>query len=154
LISPNCSHSTASLRDRANAVSVDLDTTSRSATLGAKVSASSSSSASETESAVASASDTPAATETIGPDAKYADLDGVLAPPDLAHRMPLAISIGDNAVVERSVVHDNTYLGSGVRVEGSVLGRGSGLGGERDHIGLRFMDDVPSIQRVRLYRHR
>jgi mannose-1-phosphate guanylyltransferase/phosphomannomutase len=35
------------------------------------------------------------------------------------------VRIGDNAVVERSVVHDNTYLGSGVRVEGSVLGRGS-----------------------------
>ncbi len=28
---------------------------------------------------------------------------------------------------ERSVVHDNTYLGSGVRIEGSVLGRGSDL---------------------------
>ena len=37
------------------------------------------------------------------------------------------VRIGDNAVVERSVVHDNTYLGSGVRVEGSVLGRGSDL---------------------------
>ena len=69
------------------------------ATLGATVSASSSSSATESQSlAVASASDTPAPTETIGPDAKYADLDGVLAPPDLAHRIPLAMSIGDNAV--------------------------------------------------------
>jgi hypothetical protein len=28
----------------------------------------------------------------------YSDLDGVLAPPNLAHRLPLAISIGDNAV--------------------------------------------------------
>jgi len=37
------------------------------------------------------------------------------------------VRIGDGAVVERSVVHDNTYLGSGVRVEGSVLGRGSDL---------------------------
>jgi len=37
------------------------------------------------------------------------------------------VRIGDIAVVERSVVHDNTYLGSGVRVEGSVLGRGSDL---------------------------
>src|ERR1035437_9484169 len=57
-----------------------------------------SASASDSQTAIESASDTPAATETIGPDAKYADLDGVLAPPDLAHRMPLAISIGDNAV--------------------------------------------------------
>jgi hypothetical protein len=68
------------------------------ATLGATLSASSTPSATDTESAVASASDTPAPTETIGPDAKYADLDGVLAPPDLAHRMPLAMSIGDNAI--------------------------------------------------------
>ncbi len=37
------------------------------------------------------------------------------------------VRIGDNAVVERSIVHDNTYLGSGVRVEGSVLGRGTDL---------------------------
>jgi mannose-1-phosphate guanylyltransferase/phosphomannomutase len=37
------------------------------------------------------------------------------------------IRIGDNAVLQRSVVHDNTYLGSGVRIEGSVLGRGSDL---------------------------
>ena len=37
------------------------------------------------------------------------------------------VRIGDNSVVERSVVHDNTYLGAGVRVEGSVLGRGSDL---------------------------
>ena len=35
--------------------------------------------------------------------------------------------IGDNAVMQRSVVHDNTYLGSGVRIDGSVLGRGSDL---------------------------
>jgi len=37
------------------------------------------------------------------------------------------VRIGDNAVVARSIVHDNTYLGAGVRVEGSVLGRGSDL---------------------------
>ncbi len=37
------------------------------------------------------------------------------------------VRIGDNAVIERSVVHDNTYLGSGVRIEGAVLGRGSDL---------------------------
>ncbi len=35
--------------------------------------------------------------------------------------------IGDNVVLQRSVVHDNSYLGSGVRVDGSVLGRGSDL---------------------------
>ena len=68
------------------------------ATLGSTQSASTSASASDSQTAIESASDTPAPTETIGPDAKYADLDGVLAPPDLAHRMPLAISIGDNAV--------------------------------------------------------
>jgi mannose-1-phosphate guanylyltransferase/phosphomannomutase len=37
------------------------------------------------------------------------------------------VRIGDNAALQRSVVHDNTYLGSGVRVDGSVLGRGSDL---------------------------
>jgi mannose-1-phosphate guanylyltransferase/phosphomannomutase len=37
------------------------------------------------------------------------------------------VRVGDNAVIQRSVVHDNTYLGSGVRVDGSVLGRGSDL---------------------------
>ena len=37
------------------------------------------------------------------------------------------VRIGDNAVLQRSVVHDNTYLGSGVRIDGSVLGRGSDL---------------------------
>ncbi len=37
------------------------------------------------------------------------------------------LRVGENAVIERSVVHDNTYLGSGVRIEGSVLGRGSDL---------------------------
>jgi mannose-1-phosphate guanylyltransferase/phosphomannomutase len=37
------------------------------------------------------------------------------------------VRVGDNAFLQRSVVHDNTYLGSGVRVEGSVLGRGTDL---------------------------
>ncbi|MGH9079790.1 MAG: sugar phosphate nucleotidyltransferase, partial [Acidimicrobiales bacterium] len=37
------------------------------------------------------------------------------------------VRIGDNAALERSVVHDNTYLGSGVRIDGSVLGRGYDL---------------------------
>ncbi len=37
------------------------------------------------------------------------------------------VRIGDNAIIQRSVVHDNTYLGSGVRIDGSVLGRGSDL---------------------------
>ncbi len=37
------------------------------------------------------------------------------------------VRIGDNAVLQRSVVHDNTYLGPGVRIDGSVLGRGSDL---------------------------
>jgi mannose-1-phosphate guanylyltransferase / phosphomannomutase len=37
------------------------------------------------------------------------------------------VRIGDNAVLQRSVVHDNSYLGSSVRIDGSVLGRGSDL---------------------------
>ena len=37
------------------------------------------------------------------------------------------IRIGDNAVLQRSVVHDNAYLGSAVRIEGSVIGRGTDL---------------------------
>jgi mannose-1-phosphate guanylyltransferase/phosphomannomutase len=37
------------------------------------------------------------------------------------------VRIGENAVLQRSVVHDNSYLGSAVRVDGSVLGRGSDL---------------------------
>ncbi len=37
------------------------------------------------------------------------------------------LKVGDNAIVERSVVHDNAYLGPGVRIEGSVLGRGADL---------------------------
>ena len=37
------------------------------------------------------------------------------------------VRIGDNAVLQRSVVHDNAYLGSSVRIDGSALGRGSDL---------------------------
>jgi mannose-1-phosphate guanylyltransferase/phosphomannomutase len=37
------------------------------------------------------------------------------------------VRIGDNAVLQRSVVHDNSYLGSSVRIDGSVLGRGCDL---------------------------
>ncbi|MHB1712558.1 MAG: sugar phosphate nucleotidyltransferase, partial [Acidimicrobiales bacterium] len=37
------------------------------------------------------------------------------------------IRIGDNAVLQRSVVHDSSYLASAVRVDGSVLGRNSDL---------------------------
>ena len=37
------------------------------------------------------------------------------------------VRIGDNAALQRSVVHDNSYLGSAVRVDGSVLGRASDL---------------------------
>jgi len=37
------------------------------------------------------------------------------------------IRIGENVEIQRSVVHDNAYLGPAVRVDGSVLGRGSDL---------------------------
>ena len=37
------------------------------------------------------------------------------------------VRIGDNAVLQHSVVHDNAYLGSSVRIDGSALGRGSDL---------------------------
>jgi mannose-1-phosphate guanylyltransferase / phosphomannomutase len=37
------------------------------------------------------------------------------------------VRVGDNAVLQRSVVHDNAYLGSSVRIDGSALGRGSDL---------------------------
>ena len=53
---------------------------------------------SELPTTLPSPSDTPAASETPGPDWVYSDLDGVLAPPDLAHRLPMAIMIDDNAV--------------------------------------------------------
>jgi len=54
-------------------------------------------SASDTLAPSESASDTPGPTESPGP-LVYADLDGVLAPSNLAHRLPMAISIGDNAI--------------------------------------------------------
>ena len=65
------------------------------ATLGATATASASVSGSQTT--LPSPSDTPTASPAPG-ELVYADLDGVLAPPNLAHRLPLAISIGDNAV--------------------------------------------------------
>ncbi len=37
------------------------------------------------------------------------------------------IRLGDNSSLQRSVVHDNAYLGAGVRIEGSVLGRSTDL---------------------------
>ncbi|MHB1503843.1 MAG: sugar phosphate nucleotidyltransferase [Acidimicrobiales bacterium] len=37
------------------------------------------------------------------------------------------VRIGDNAVIARSVVHDNCFIGPGVRIDGSVLGRSSDL---------------------------
>ncbi|MBV8462065.1 MAG: mannose-1-phosphate guanyltransferase, partial [Acidimicrobiales bacterium] len=37
------------------------------------------------------------------------------------------VRVGEGAILQRSVVHDNTYLGSAVRIDGSVLGRGCDL---------------------------
>ncbi|MBV8464015.1 MAG: NDP-sugar synthase, partial [Acidimicrobiales bacterium] len=37
------------------------------------------------------------------------------------------VRVGEGATLQRSVVHDNTYLGSAVRIDGSVLGRGCDL---------------------------
>ena len=37
------------------------------------------------------------------------------------------VRIGDNGALQRSVVHDNSYVGPAVRIDGSVLGRGSDL---------------------------
>jgi len=37
------------------------------------------------------------------------------------------VRIGDAGALERSIVHDNVYLGAGVRIDGSVLGRGGDL---------------------------
>ena len=65
------------------------------ATLGATQSATASASASDSAAVVA---DTPGPSATPATDWVYSDLDGVVAPPDLAHRLPMAISIGDNAV--------------------------------------------------------
>ena len=35
--------------------------------------------------------------------------------------------IGDNASLERTVIHDNAFLGAGVRLDGCVLGRSCDL---------------------------
>ncbi|MHB8681110.1 MAG: sugar phosphate nucleotidyltransferase [Acidimicrobiales bacterium] len=37
------------------------------------------------------------------------------------------VRIGDNAVLQRSVVHDNAFLGAGTRLDGSVIGRACDL---------------------------
>lgn len=50
----------------------------------------------DTQTVLVTPSDAP--TETPAAGLAYADLDGVAAPASLAHRLPLAISIGDNAV--------------------------------------------------------
>jgi hypothetical protein len=67
------------------------------ATLGVTQSATASASASPSPTALPTPSETP--TETPPPGGLvFSDLDGVLAPAAVAHRLPLAISIGDNAV--------------------------------------------------------
>ena len=43
------------------------------------------------------------------------------------HAGPQRSGSATTSILQRSVVHDNTYLGSGVRLDGSVLGRGSDL---------------------------
>ena len=53
---------------------------------------------SDSSSTLPSPSETPGASTTPGPGWVYSDLDGVLAPPDLAHRLPMAIMVDDNAV--------------------------------------------------------
>src|ERR1035437_5002906 len=70
-------------------------TATATATPGATGSASAAGSGSQTT--LPSPSDSPTASPTPG-ELVYSDLDGVLAPASLAHRLPLAISIGDNAV--------------------------------------------------------
>jgi hypothetical protein len=52
---------------------------------------------SDSSSPLPSPSDTPGASETPG-ELVYSDLDGVLAPSNLAHRLPIAVMIDDNAV--------------------------------------------------------
>ena len=67
------------------------------ATLGATQTAVVTASASASPTEVPTPTETP--TESPPPGGLvFSDLDGVLAPADLAHRLPLAISIGDNAV--------------------------------------------------------
>jgi hypothetical protein len=72
-------------------------TTQATATLGATQTALVTASASASPTEVPTPTETP--TESPPPGGLvFSDLDGVLAPADLAHRLPLAISIGDNAV--------------------------------------------------------
>ena len=52
---------------------------------------------SDSSTPLSSPSDTPAASETPG-ELVYSDLDGVPAPSNLAHRLPIAVMIDDNAV--------------------------------------------------------
>jgi hypothetical protein len=72
-------------------------TAQATATLGATGSATTSAWPSGSQTTLPSPSDTPTASPAPG-ELVYSDLDGVLAPASLAHRLPLAISIGDNAV--------------------------------------------------------
>ena len=55
-------------------------------------------SASASASAEPSASDSFATASTIPAGWVYSDLDGVAAPPELAHRLPMAIMVDDNAI--------------------------------------------------------
>jgi hypothetical protein len=67
------------------------------ATLAAMETATASPSPSDSSTTLPSPSDSPTASPAPG-DLVASDLDGVIAPASLAHRLPLAISIGDNAV--------------------------------------------------------
>jgi hypothetical protein len=67
------------------------------ATLGAAGSTIASASVSGSQTTLPSPSSSPTVSPAPG-ELVYADLDGVLIRADLAHRLPLAISIGDNAV--------------------------------------------------------
>jgi hypothetical protein len=70
-----------------------------SATPSAMPSASASPSPSDSPTPSPSPSDTPNTGPTPIPAGwAYSDLDGVAAPADLAHRLPMAVSIGDNAI--------------------------------------------------------
>jgi mannose-1-phosphate guanylyltransferase/phosphomannomutase len=52
------------------------------------------------------------------------------------------VRVRANAFVQRSVVHDNVYLGSGVRLRGSVIGRSADLrGGARCEEGVVLGDE-------------
>ena len=55
-------------------------------------------SSSESSTTLASSSDTPAATVQPSADWVASDLDGVIAPSNLAHREPVAVMISDNAI--------------------------------------------------------